>query len=54
MGLVSVLVLVEGLGLERLVALVEDEVLDVLGDEVLLADELQDAPRRADDDVRAL
>ena len=40
--------------LEHFVALVEDEVLDVLGDEVLLADELQDAPRRAHDDVRAL
>jgi hypothetical protein len=40
--------------LEHLVALVQDKVLDVLGDEVLVAHELQDAARRAHDDVRAL
>mmetsp|Transcript_5810 Transcript_5810/g.12664 ORF Transcript_5810/g.12664 Transcript_5810/m.12664 type:complete len:340 (+) Transcript_5810:682-1701(+) len=38
--------------LEHLVALVEDEVLDVLGDEVLVPHHLQHTSRRADDNVR--
>jgi hypothetical protein len=40
--------------LEHLVALVQDEVLDVLEVELLALDERQDAAGRADDDVRAV
>ena len=40
--------------LEHLVALVEDKVLDALGDQLLVPHELRDAARRAHDDVRRL